>query len=307
MPSLLKKHPIAVILSVAIHLVLIIFLVFGLDLVDTAPVKVEPVNTVKATVIDGAKIKAEADRLKKLEQKKKRNEQKRLDELKKKRLLEEKKIKDLQKRKIAEQKAIEKQKVAEAARLAKIKQQKKKIAAEAKKKAAADKKKKIAAEKQKKAEKNKREKAKKLADEKKKKLADKKRREKEEKLAAEKQRKQEDAERERDFLEAMAREEEEERAQEALASFSGAIKQKVQQNWIQPAGGLQNFTCIVQVKLIPGGEVIDAQVIKSSGNALFDRSVELATRKASPLPLPEDPSLFKYFRTIEFKFDPQVN
>jgi len=314
MPSLLKKHPIAVILSVAIHLVLILFLVLGLDFTETKPIKVEPVNTVKATVIDGAKIKAAAENLKKLEQKKKRDEKKRLDDLKKKRLLEEKKIKDLQQKKIAEKKAIEKQRADEAARLAKIKQQKKKKAEDAKKKAVEDKKKKIAADKKRMTDKKKREKAKKLADEKKKKVADKKRREKEEKLAAEKQRKQEDVERDRSLLDAMAREEEEARAEEEKLVLTGksntvknAIALKVQQNWIEPVGFMENLTCKVRVNLIPTGEVMSVKVIKSSGNGLFDRSVERAVKKASPVPFPTDSRLFQEFRVIEFTFDPQAN
>jgi colicin import membrane protein len=103
----------------------------------------------------------------------------------------------------------------------------------------------------------------------------------------------------------MAEQEElEMRAQEAIGSYSDLIRQKVERNWRQPTGDISGLSCIVRVRLIPGGEVIDAQVIKSSGNTFFDRSVELATRKASPLPLPSDPSMFSYFRTLEFYFKP---
>lgn len=297
MPSLFKKHPFAVVLSVIAHLLLVGVFIFGMDFSDTKTNPAPPVNTVKATVIDGAKIKAEANKLKKREAKKRLEEKQRQQRLEKQRKAEQKKIDDLKKqqqnkkKKIAQQKA--KQKVDEAARLAKIKKQK----ADAKKKKTVEAKKKAVAKK--KAD------AKKLADAKKKKLADKKRK----RIAAEKKRKQELAlkeqrAREQATRDAMAQEEQEMRAQEALASFSGAIRQKVESNWIQPAGDIAGLSCTVRVNLIPGGEVINAQVINSSGNALFDRSVELATLKASPLPLPDDPSLFSYFRTIEFKFDP---
>jgi colicin import membrane protein len=101
-----------------------------------------------------------------------------------------------------------------------------------------------------------------------------------------------------------ALEEQEIRAQEAVASYTDLIRQKVERNWIQPPGDITGLDCVVRVRLIPGGDVIDAQVIKSSGNALFDRSVERATRKAAPLPLPNDPKMFNFFRTLEFYFRP---
>jgi colicin import membrane protein len=101
-----------------------------------------------------------------------------------------------------------------------------------------------------------------------------------------------------------AQEKEQMRAQEAVASYTGLIRQKVERNWRQPPGNITGLSCVVRVRLIPGGDVVDAQVIKSSGNSFFDRSVELATRKAAPLPVPNDPNMFSYFRTLEFYFRP---
>ena len=46
-------------------------------------------------------------------------------------------------------------------------------------------------------------------------------------------------------------------------------------------------------------------MVRSSGNEIFDRSVEYAVYKAAPLPLPEDPTLFDNFREIEFLFNPE--
>jgi colicin import membrane protein len=60
----------------------------------------------------------------------------------------------------------------------------------------------------------------------------------------------------------------------------------------------------VHVRLTPSGEVLSANVVRSSGNAVFDRSVENAVYKAAPLPLPGDPTLFDNFREIRFVFDP---
>ena len=115
---------------------------------------------------------------------------------------------------------------------------------------------------------------------------------------------QEQADREQALREQAVQEEEQMRAQAAVASYTDLIRQKVERNWIQPPSDISGLSCVVRVRLIPGGDVVDAQVIQSSGNSFFDRSVELATRKAAPLPLPNDPSLFNYFRTLEFYFRP---
>jgi colicin import membrane protein len=297
MIEIFKKHPFAVVLSVIFHLLLIGFFVFGMDFNDEEIHTKSPDSIVKATVIDESKIKAEADRLKKLERQKLSREKKRLADIKKKLLAEEKKIADLKKQTEFNKKKLAKQKADEAAWQVKLKKQqeiakqaakraklKKQQAIAKKKKADALKKKKLAAAKKEKER---------IAKEKKH-LAD-------EKLRLAK----EQAVREQALRVQAAQEEQQMRAQAAVASFTDLIRQKVERNWIQPPGDISGLDCIVRVRLIPGGDVVDAQVIKSSGNAFFDRSVELAARKAAPLPLPNDPNMFNYFRTLEFYFRPR--
>lgn len=286
MMDLFKKYPVAVILSVVFHLLLVAFFMFSADIFSEKKINPKPtINVVKATVIDESKIKAEAEKLKNIENKKRLQEQARLNEIKKKRLAEEKRIADLKKQQELQKQKLAKQKADEAARQAKLKEKN----LLAKKKAEAAEKKKQADEK-KKRERLAREKAEKLKAAK-------------EKAAKEKAAK-EQAQREQALRELAAQEEQEIRAQEAVASYTDLIRQKVERNWIQPPGDITGLDCVVRVRLIPGGDVIDAQVIKSSGNALFDRSVERATRKAAPLPLPNDPKMFNFFRTLEFYFRP---
>jgi hypothetical protein len=45
-------------------------------------------------------------------------------------------------------------------------------------------------------------------------------------------------------------------------------------------------------------------IVESSGNSLFDDSAERAVRKASPLPVPKDPGVFKQFRSFSLEFAP---
>ena len=291
MMDLFKKYPVAVILSVVFHLLLVAFFMFSADIFSEKKINPKPtVNVVKATVIDESKIKAEAEKLKNIENKKRLQEQARLNEIKKKRLAEEKRIADLKKQQELQKQKLAKQKADEAARQAKLKEKN----LLAKKKAEAAEKKKQADEK-KKRERLAREKAEKLKAAKEKAAKEK---------AAKEQAQREQAQREQALRELAALEEQEIRAQEAVASYTDLIRQKVERNWIQPPGDITGLDCVVRVRLIPGGDVIDAQVIKSSGNALFDRSVERATRKAAPLPLPNDPKMFNFFRTLEFYFRP---
>ena len=82
------------------------------------------------------------------------------------------------------------------------------------------------------------------------------------------------------------------------------IQKKVQRSWIRPPGSGSELSCTVEVRLIPSGEVIDAQIVRSSGNPVFDRSVESAVFKASPLPVSPDPEVMEQIRTLRFSFVP---
>jgi len=138
--------------------------------------------------------------------------------------------------------------------------------------------------------------------EKKKKLA-------QQKAAAEKTR-QEQAKRDlKKALEAEERERaaqaNEARAMAAMSEFEGLIRQQITRSWNQPSGVPKGLSCLVRVRLAAGGEILGVSIVKSSGNPLFDRSVENAVYKAAPLPVPEDPELFKYVREINIRFDPE--
>jgi len=95
------------------------------------------------------------------------------------------------------------------------------------------------------------------------------------------------------------------KAQSAIARYKDLIRQKVERNWVRPLNTEKGMECVVRVKLVPGGDVLQARVVQSSGNPVFDRSVENAVYKASPLPLPDDTTLFDYFRELEFTFKPE--
>lgn len=95
------------------------------------------------------------------------------------------------------------------------------------------------------------------------------------------------------------------RAQGEVERYKALIRQKVSRSWNRPATAAKGLQCTVRVRLVAGGEVLAASVVRSSGDPVFDRSVENAVYKATPLPVPQDPQVFSYFREIEFVFNPE--
>jgi colicin import membrane protein len=80
--------------------------------------------------------------------------------------------------------------------------------------------------------------------------------------------------------------------------YKAQIIQSIAQYWIVPDNVDSGIYCQLSVHLAPGGEVLSVELIRSSGNVVLDRSAKTAVLKASPLPVPEDPSLFNDFREL---------
>lgn len=278
----------AIIYAILVHVALIALL--GVSLNWTPKITAQPqIQTMNAVVIDDSQLIKKKREQQQAEQRKQENE--RLQALKELQLFEEQKQqerskdikeKEQEKRAVDEQAKIKKQQ--EALREAKLKtaqeEQAKKVKQADKQRVELEAKRKAEAERQ---------------VEQRRRAEDKRRIEAEEdalqeQLAAEQQRRDSDREK---------------LANAALAKFSVLIKQKVQRNWLRPQTARQGMSCTVLVRLTVKGEVLLARVVESSGDTAYDRSVEAAVYKASPLPLPQDVTLFEYFREINFVFKPE--
>lgn len=89
--------------------------------------------------------------------------------------------------------------------------------------------------------------------------------------------------------------------------YRALIKSKITSKWIIPASYQTGMKCEVLVRLIPSGDVVSVYISKSSGNSSFDRSVEQAVKKSSPLPLPaSSKNLFNEFREVRLVFSPNL-
>jgi TonB family protein len=63
---------------------------------------------------------------------------------------------------------------------------------------------------------------------------------------------------------------------------------------------------VLRIRQVPGGEVLNVRILRSSGDPGFDQSAESAVLKASPLPVPSDPRLFNAeFRELDLEFSPR--
>ena len=103
----------------------------------------------------------------------------------------------------------------------------------------------------------------------------------------------------------MIRAEQERRLASEIDKYRMLIAQKVERNWLRPAGAKSGMSCTVKVRLAPGGHVMEAQVVKTCGDTAVDHTVEAAVNMASPLPVPADPQLFERMREINFIFKPK--
>jgi colicin import membrane protein len=94
---------------------------------------------------------------------------------------------------------------------------------------------------------------------------------------------------------------------EAVAqSFRFGIYQKVVANWSRPPSARNGMEAMLQVELVPTGDVVAVMLIESSGSAAFDQSAEAAVRKARRFEVPRDSGIFeRHFRRFTLLFKPE--
>lgn len=95
---------------------------------------------------------------------------------------------------------------------------------------------------------------------------------------------------------------------ELVQSATGLIQQLVQEQWSRPPSARNGMRAIIQIRMLPTGELLDATITQSSGDVAFDRSAERAVYAAAPfselqqLPI----NVFNAnFRSLSLIFEPQ--
>jgi colicin import membrane protein len=176
-----------------------------------------------------------------------------------------------------------------------------------------------------KAEREKRERERKAQEEAKKKREELEAKKKREELeAAKKKHEQEEAEKKKREDDKRKREEEKRRREEEIAKreaeraraaqvearqkefneYVSRIRAKIKSRANVPDSVTGKPTVQMQIRILPGGEVLDIRVIKPSGNRAYDTAIERAIRSASPLPVPDvNSELFPQFREPILNFE----
>jgi len=80
-----------------------------------------------------------------------------------------------------------------------------------------------------------------------------------------------------------------------------AIRQQITRNFILPASAPVGLECVVNVRQIAGGQVVNVVIGRCNGDESVRRAIEAAVYKASPLPPPDNPRIFERDLTITFR------
>lgn len=89
-----------------------------------------------------------------------------------------------------------------------------------------------------------------------------------------------------------------------IDKYKALIINAISQQWILPENANSRMSSEFRIRLAPNGAVLQVSLIRSSGDGILDRSAQAAIYKASPLPVPTEPSAFNLFRDISLTVRP---
>ncbi len=87
--------------------------------------------------------------------------------------------------------------------------------------------------------------------------------------------------------------------------YKAMIINAISRQWILPENVDKGLSSQFRIRLAPSGAVLEVNLMRSSGDAILDRSAQTAIYKASPLPVPADPVTFDLFRDISLTVRPE--
>ncbi len=288
-------------IAVIVHVVVFALFIIGFQMKPkSSQAVVDPINIVKAKVIDGAEIEQEKKKIR--DEQQTRERKKREEKQRKQREAEEEKKQQQEAEKLKEEKRQ--------AEVTKAKEEKRVAEDKAKKESEAREKAELATKKAEE-DKKKAEQEQIKAEETVKKLAQKLKKQEEEKRRAEQvaEQKRLDAILEQEDADMRAEQERQQQRKKQqvlntlLSQYQNAIQLKVQNSWRKPPGeDVSGLVCTVLVTQAVGGYVKDVLIENCNGGSVqFRKSVEEAVRKADPLPAPSDDKLFDRQVRISFK------
>lgn len=95
---------------------------------------------------------------------------------------------------------------------------------------------------------------------------------------------------------------------ELVMAYSAVIHDLVQQYWSRPPSARNGMVVVLRIRMVPTGDILDVEIVQSSGDFAFDRAAESAVLKVNRFTELQgmDPRLFdRNFRTFLLTFRPQ--
>ncbi len=95
---------------------------------------------------------------------------------------------------------------------------------------------------------------------------------------------------------------------QAANSYLQVIQARLSQQWNRPKSARRGMETLIELRLVPTGRIVGVEILESSGDIAFDRSVEQAAYKAAPFSELQTmkPRIFEqYFRSVKIVFNPE--
>ena len=134
---------------------------------------------------------------------------------------------------------------------------------------------------------------------------------------AERQKQAAEAERQRQISAAAEQKQQQERALQQqnqatetnlVSQYAAIIQQLIERNWVIPPNARNGMLAVVEIRMTPVGDIISHKVIRSSGDVVFDRSVEQAIDRVESFPELRDLPIAVFernFRVFTLNFAPE--
>jgi colicin import membrane protein len=95
---------------------------------------------------------------------------------------------------------------------------------------------------------------------------------------------------------------------QAANSYLQLLQARLSQQWNRPKSARRGMETLIELRLVPTGRIVGVEILESSGDMAFDRSVEQAAFKAAPFSELQsmEPRVFEqYFRSVKIVFNPE--
>lgn len=110
-----------------------------------------------------------------------------------------------------------------------------------------------------------------------------------------------------DALEQAASAQQQQKEASEVAQYAAAMRALITSNWSRPPSARNDMEVVLEIQLVPTGDVINVQVVKTSGNTALDRSAIAAVEKVGRFTLLQGmpTSMFEAnFRRAVLRFKP---